>query len=191
MANPTQARGFRPVNAQGGALFNGAQTAYKIASGYGSNIGQGDFVKLTATGYVQLAAAADRVLGLNMGVSYVGVDGIPVVRNSWIAGTVTLGGQDATIFVMDDPNVLVEGRFNNAQVVGTAHIGNTFPLVAGTPDTNGYSTEAADCTSVTATSLQTLRLVGFNGGPLNDTTSVNAIGRFQVMNHEYKATTGV
>ena len=192
MPNINAPFGFRPVLQKGGEPYSGGITPYKIPSGYAANIGLQDLVKLISTGYVNAAAAADRVLGVLMGVEYVGSDGIPVKRNNWISGTTTLGGQDAIAYVMDDPDVLVEGRFgNSANVVTQASIGNTFPHFVGAPNAYGMSTSGVDVGTLNATAIQTFRLVSFSGKVDNDPASSWGIGRLMFLNHEFRATTGV
>lgn len=191
MANPNAPKGFKPVGVLGNADNMGALTAYKIPSGYAANIAAGDLVNLAATGYVIAGVAAGRVLGVAAGVSYVDATGIPVTKPNWVSGTVTFAAQDATILVYDDPALIVEGRFNATTLVTQAAVGNAFPIIVGSPDTMGNSTQAVDTTSIALTTLQPLRFLGFVPKPDNDTASVQALGRFLIMNHEFKAVTGV
>lgn len=191
MPNPNSPQGFKAVGVLGNPNNMGTLTAYKIPSGYAANIANGDIVNLAATGYVVTGAAAGRVLGVAQGVSYVGTDGVPVVRNNWVSGTATQGARDAEILVADDPNLILEGRFSATTLVTQASVGNTFPIVVGAPNANGNSTQAVDTASVTLTTIQPLRFLGFAPKPDNDTAAVQAIGRFAVMNHEFKAVTGI
>jgi hypothetical protein len=73
MANVDAAFGARPVRHLTGGQIRANE--YKIASGTSSNIFTGDFVKLLATGYVDVAAAGDRILGVFAGCQYTATDG--------------------------------------------------------------------------------------------------------------------
>lgn len=191
MANPNAPKGFKPIGVLGNTNNMGSLTAYRIQSGYAANIGAGDLVSLAATGYVTTGTASGRTLGVSAGVSDVDFAGVPQVKPNWVSGTVTFAAQDATILVYDDPALVVEGRFSAALLVTNASVGNTFPMLVGAPDIMGNSTQAADTTSVTLTTIQPLRFIGFAPRPDNDPAAVQAVGRFILMNHEYKAITGV
>ena len=73
MANVDAAFGARPVRHLTGGQIR--TNEYKIASGTSSNIFTGDFVKLLATGYIDVAAAGNRILGVFAGCQYTASDG--------------------------------------------------------------------------------------------------------------------
>jgi hypothetical protein len=73
MANVDAAFGAKPVRHLTGGVIRANE--YKIVKEYGANVFTGDFVKLAATGYVQVAGAGDRLLGVFGGCSYTASDG--------------------------------------------------------------------------------------------------------------------
>lgn len=190
--NPNTPMGFKPSSYVGSAQYNGGTRAYKVASGYASNIFSGDVVKLLTTGYINVCAAAQAMRGIAVGFVWTATDG--ALKNSpyWPSGTVTLGGQDATCFVIDDPGVIVEAQFTNStSVPATADIGALFDLFAGTGNTaTGLSTMGVDYTTL-ATSLKQWRYLGPVARPDNDTTGAYQRGYFLAVNHDFRLQAGI
>lgn len=192
MPNINDPAGFKPVKMVGGAAFIGSPTAYKIASGTAATIAAGDVVGLAATGYIA-AITTGQMRGVVAGVEYVGSDGIPVRRPNWVSGTTTLGGQEATIYVYDDPNIIFEARFgNSANVVPQSSVGNTFPSFGNsTPDAIGNSQAGVDATTLTTTTNAHWRFLGHSPKPDNDTASAYALGLFCPISHDFRQSTGI
>jgi hypothetical protein len=190
--NPNTPQGFKPSSYQGGAPFTGGTRAYKIASGYAANIFAGDAVKLLTSGYINVAAAAQAIRGIAAGFSWVGADGVPVFKNYWPSGTVTMAAQDATIYVIDDPNVIFEAVFTNStSVPATADIGALFDLYAGTGSTgSGVSGFGVDYASLNTT-LKQFRYLGPVTRPDNDLTGAYQRGYFVAVNHDLRLQTGI
>ena len=104
MANVDAAFGARPVRHLTGGQIR--TNEYKIASGTSSNIFTGDFVKLLATGYIDVAAAGNRILGVFAGCQYTASDGEVKFARYFPTGTTTQGSGDVTAYIYDDPNIV-------------------------------------------------------------------------------------
>lgn len=133
MANLDQPMGLRPAYHYAGGIIR--LSRYKIASGYGTSIGQGDPVILTGTGKEinRGSAATAPFCGVFMGVSYRDTDGNYVFKKYWPASTATLNSEAADAFVIDDPDVVFEVQGDEDIVA--ADIGQTADVVFGTVDT--------------------------------------------------------
>lgn len=192
MPNPTVARGFVSSREVGSnAAFNGARSPYKLASGYGTTISDGDLVKLVAAGTIQRAAAGEQFRGIVNGFEYRDARNVPVFTNTWVGGTTTFQGLPATVFVVDDPDVEYRARFTGATVITGADVGFLFNIstTAGSAVT-GMSAEGVDSTTGSATTGQ-LRFLGFVESPDNDTATANAVGRFAPVAHDFRVQTGI
>ena len=127
--------GLKPVNLIGGQVFAGSTRNIPIASGYNTNIFNGDIVTLVAGGTVAKSAIADEsspvagLVGVFLGCSYTN----PSTKQKtfaqyWPAGTVA---SDAVAIVCDDPDtlfkvVLVAGDTEDAAAALTpAYLGQT------------------------------------------------------------------
>lgn len=112
MAYPTVSApyGLKPINLIGGQVFAGSTRNIPIASGYNTNIFNGDIVTLVAGGTVAKSAIADEsspvagLVGVFLGCSYTN----PSTKQKtfaqyWPAGTVA---SDAVAIVCDDPDTL-------------------------------------------------------------------------------------
>lgn len=94
-----------------GAGYNTAGfNVYPITNGYGSNIGHGDPVKLSA-GKIELATNAGAVIGVFAGCKFVDDEGRLQVKKNFVAGTSSKGGSTVegdytqpVAMVYDDPN---------------------------------------------------------------------------------------
>ena len=67
MANTDAAFGAKAVRHLTGGSIRANE--YKIVKEYAANVFTGDFVKLAATGYIQVASAGNRLLGVFAGCS--------------------------------------------------------------------------------------------------------------------------
>lgn len=196
MPNIDAPRGFQPVMSVGGsAAWNGATNAYRIASGYATNIFTNDPVILLTTGYINIAAAASQIRGVATGFYWVGANGIPNYSPYWPAGTVTQGAKDATVYVVDDPNTVFMAKFTGAATNPTvAAIGATFASTIGTGIiASGLSTSGANITTLNTTA-QPWRFVDFVQRPDNDVaaaTSAYAMGLFMPALHDLRVNTGI
>ena len=157
MANLDAPSGARPFRHLSGGMIRASE--YKIASGTSSNIFTGDFVKLLATGYIDVASAGNRILGVFAGVKYTASDGEVVYKKYIPTGTTTLASADVTAYVYDDPNITY--RIQSAGSADFADIGNLADHVAGSGSTTtGQSGHEVSGTTGTGTAgLRILRLI--------------------------------
>ena len=157
MANLDAPSGARPFRHLSGGMIRASE--YKIASGTSSNIFTGDFVKLLATGYIDVASAGNRILGVFAGVKYTASDGEVVYKKYFPTGTTTLASADVTAYVYDDPNITY--RIQSAGSADFADIGNLADHVAGSGSTStGQSGHEVSGTTGTGTAgLRILRLI--------------------------------
>ena len=157
MANLDAPSGARPFRHLSGGMIRASE--YKIASGTSSNIFTGDFVKLLATGYIDVASAGNRILGVFAGVKYTASDGEVVYKKYFPTGTTTLASADVTAYVYDDPNITY--RIQSAGSADFTDIGNLADHVAGSGSTTtGQSGHEVSGTTGTGTAgLRILRLI--------------------------------
>ena len=157
MANLDAPAGAKPFRHLSGGMIRASE--YKIASGTSSNIFTGDFVKLLATGYIDVASAGNRILGVFAGVKYTASDGEVVYKKYFPTGTTTLASADVTAYVYDDPNITY--RIQSAGSADFTDIGNLADHVAGSGSTTtGQSGHEVSGTTGTGTAgLRILRLI--------------------------------
>lgn len=157
MANLDAPSGARPFRHLSGGMIRASE--YKIASGTSSDIFTGDFVKLLSTGYIDVASAGNRILGVFAGVKYTASDGEVVYKKYFPTGTTTLASADVTAYVYDDPNITY--RIQSAGSADFADIGNLADHVAGSGSTTtGQSGHEVSGTTGTGTAgLRILRLI--------------------------------
>lgn len=172
--------GFRPLrHLSGGQIRN---VEYPIASAYNTAIGEGDVVKLLSTGYIAVAAAGDRPLGVFVGVQYQASDGSNVFSNYWPASTV---GSNIKAMVIADPMVTFEVMSGGTPTF--ANVGELADHVTGTPSSaTGNSTAYLNSSSGTGTAgLRILRLVDKPGN-----SGQYAALEVQFQEHEFLQTVG-
>ena len=157
MANLDAPAGAKPFCHLSGGMIRASE--YKIASGTSSDIFTGDFVKLLSTGYIDVASAGNRILGVFAGVKYTASDGEVVYKKYFPTGTTTLASADVTAYVYDDPNITY--RIQSAGSADFADIGNLADHVAGSGSTTtGQSGHEVSGTTGTGTAgLRILRLI--------------------------------
>lgn len=192
MANTDAPRGAVPIKHLDGSPYNGAFSEYPIASAYNTAIYTGDFVKMTATGKVELAAAGNTILGVFQGVSYRNSSGEVVFSKYWPASTATFNSEDAKASVIDAPDVIFEMQMDSDAVVPSqADIGTNADFIAthtGLTAT-GLSREEVDtstCTTATA-NLRVLRFVPRVDNEVGNYAKVEVL----INEHFYKTTTGI
>lgn len=128
MANTNAPYGFRPLRHRMGGIIRPSK--YRIASASGTAIYSGDPVKLLNTGYIDLAAAGNRILGIFAGCNYVQSNGSIVFTPYWPASTATLGSADVEALIYDDPNIIYQVQSGGTPAV--ADLGTLADHVAGT-----------------------------------------------------------
>lgn len=192
MANTDAPRGAVPIKHLDGSPWNGAFSEYNIADAYNTAIYFGDFVKMTATGNIELAAAGNTILGVFQGCDYRDSTNKPVFSPYWPASTSTFNTEGAKARVIDATDVIFEMQMDSdGAVPAQADIGTNADFIATHTGSTltGFSKEEVDtstCTTATA-NLRVLRFV-----PKPD----NAAGNFAkvevlINEHFYKTTTGI
>ena len=190
MASTAAAFGLKPVNLIGGQPFAGSTRQIKIASGYGTNIFNGDVVKLVAAGTVEkdTGTATATPVGVFVGCTFTDPNSEQMTfKNYWPASTVA---SDAFAYVVDDPDVLSHQA--DGSVAQTA-LGANFAIVQGSGSTStGVSGVSLDASTVATTNTLPLRLVDFYTGPNSSIgdSFTDCIVKWNA-GHQYANTTGV
>ena len=193
--------GFKPVNLIGGTPYAGSTRQIKIASGYASNLYNGQIVRIATDGtialMVNLGSAADVFLAGTVGV-FVGCTYTdPTLKyklNSqyWPTGTVA---SDAMAYVVDDPNAVFQVQ--SAGSLTQADLGANVPLNAVQSTTTGSTTTGNSNTAVSATTAATtlisLRIVDFVNGPFSTVGDAftDVLVKFNPVAHSYTNPLGV
>lgn len=197
MAYPTVSApyGLKPINRLDGMPYAGATRQMKIASGYASNIFNGDLVQVDTNGQCIVSAVTTEtnvyVVGVFMGCTYTS----PATKQKlysqfWPASTVA---SDAFAYVVDDPSavfkVAVCSSGTTMSTVPRAAIGANISVIQNAGSTTtGDSAVAGVATPVTT--AQVLRVI--------DVVPETATGAdafpeviVKINNHQYNYTTGV
>jgi hypothetical protein len=181
MANVDAPNGAKPVRHLTGGVIRAREWKIIGDGNASSNIFTGDFVKLQSSGYITVAGAGDRLLGVFAGCKYTASDGTPKFAKYWPASTTTLGSADATAYVYDDPNIVfaIQGDGTDAftQVGNLANIAVT----AGST-TTGQSKMELDTDNI-GTGTANLRILGITDDPKN---SWGANTEQEVLIHEHE-----
>jgi len=183
--------GLRPINLIGGRVYAGAVRHFKIASGFGTNIFNGDIVKLVTAGVVEkdTGTTACTPVGVFVGCAFTDPNSEQMTfKNNWPASTVAA---DATAYVVDDPDVLF--RIQADASIAQAGLGANFAVVQGAGSTStGNSAVSLDASTVATTNTLPLRLIGFVESP--DSAVGDAFTDCIVKwnaGHAYNNTTGI
>jgi len=201
MATTASPYGFKPVNLIGGTPYAGSTRQIKIASGYASNLYNGQIVRIATDGtivlMVNVGSAADVFLAGTVGV-FVGCTYTdPTLKyklNSqyWPTGTVA---SDAMAYVVDDPNAVFQVQSAGSLV--QADLGANVPLSAVQSTTTGSTTTGNSNTAVSATTAATtlisLRIVDFVNGPFSTVGDAytDVLVKFNPVAHSYTNPLGV
>lgn len=192
MANTDAPRGAVPIKHLDGSPYNGAFTEYLIADTYNTTIYFGDFVKMTATGYVELAAAGNTILGVFQGCDYRDANGNVVFSKYWPASTSTFNSEGAKARVIDAPDVIFEmQQDSDTNTPAQADIGTNADFISTHTGSTltGLSKEEVDtstCTTATA-NLRILRFVPRADNEVGNYAKVEVL----INEHFYKTTTGI
>jgi hypothetical protein len=181
MANVDAPNGAKPVRHLTGGVIRAREWKIIGDGNASSNIFTGDFVKLQSSGYITVAAAGNRLLGVFAGCKYTASDGTPKFAKYWPASTATLGSADVTAYVYDDPNIVfaIQGNGTDAftQVGNLANI-----VVTAGSTTTGQSKMELDTGNI-GTGTANLRILGITDDPKN---SWGANTEQEVLIHEHE-----
>jgi len=184
--------GFRPAYHNSGQM---RAKAYTIASTYAANIFQGDPVKLTDNGVIQLGTSdgsrtgtTDGValLGIFAGCQYIDSLGKPTVSPYWPSGTTAT---EIVAWVYDDPETLFEVQYNNPTPGTTiqADVGEECDWTVASP---GGSTRTGisntRLSAVVATAGQ-FQITGTGTQVFDDIADAFVVVTVRINEHHYKA----
>jgi len=188
-AAPTGAEPVGTLSASGS--FTGKVRHIKIASGYGTAIFYGDFVKLVSSGTVEKDTGTTSLtpVGVFMGCSYTDPSTNQKTFNQTFPASTA--ASDIMAYVLDDPNVLMQMQ-GDATLAQTT-LGNNVAVVQTAGSTTiGRSKNAVDSSTVATTNTLPLRIVDFVDGPTSTVgdSFTDVIVKFNV-GHIYVNTTGI
>ena len=194
MSSTSAPFGFRPSFHNSGQM---RPKAYTIASTYAANIFQGDPVKLTDAGVIQLGSSDGTrdgttdgisLLGIFAGCQYLDASGKPTISPFWPSGTT---GTEITAWVYDDPETLFDVQYTNPGTPGTTTVqtavGEECDWTVASP---GGSTRTGLSTTqlsvIQATSGQ-FQITGFAGNINDSLTDAYVVATVRINEHHYKA----
>jgi|TARA_R100001460_G_scaffold13602_10_gene30653 hypothetical protein len=189
-ATPYGARPVGTLSASGS--FTGKVRHYGIASGYGTAIFYGDFVKLVAAGTVEKDTGTTSLtpVGIFLGVSYTDPNTSQKTFSQFYPASTA--ADDISAYVLDDPNVLFEMQADGSAAV--TNIGNNVAVVQTAGSTSiGTSKNAIDIsTAATTTATLPVRIVDIS--PKSDNASgdsfTDLVAKFNA-GHIMDNTTGI
>lgn len=192
MSSTSAPFGFRPSYHNSGQM---RPKAYTIASAYAANIFQGDPVKLTDAGVIQLGTSDGTRSGTVDGISLLGIfagcqyndsTGRPVVSPFWPTGT---SATNIVAWVYDDPETLFDVQYNNPSpgtTVQTA-VGEECDWTVASPGgSTGTGLSNTYLTAIQATSGQ-FQITGWGYNVNDSLTDAYVVATVRINEHQYKA----
>ncbi len=165
MAATAAPYGARPVGTlSASGSFSSKTRQLEIASGYGTAIFNGDFVKLVADGTIEKDTGTSTLTtcGIFLGCQYTDPSTKQLTFNTqWPASTVA---SDAKAYVLDDPSVLIQMQADGTMALTTRGLNIGVVQTAGSTDI-GKSKNAADQSTAATTVTLPLRVIDFVDGP--------------------------
>ena len=192
MSSTSAPFGFRPSYHNSGRI---TAKAYVIATGYAQNIFQGDPVKLTDDGVIQLGTSDGtrsgtvdgvNLLGIFAGVQYDDSTGKPSLSPFWPAST---AATNIVAFVYDDPEIIFDVQYDNpasGTTVQTAVGEECDWNVASPGGSTSVGLSDTKLTAIQATSGQ-FQITGIAGGVDNALTDAYVEVTVRINEHQYKA----
>jgi hypothetical protein len=188
-ATPMGAEPTDTLSASGS--FTGKVRHIKVASGYGTAIFYGDFVKLVNTGTVEKDTGTTTLtpVGVFVGCAFTS----PTTNELTFSQTfpASTAASDIVAYVVDDPNVLM--RMQSDEAIAQTGLGNNVAVVQTAGSTSiGRSKNAVDGSSIATTNTLPLRIIDFVDGPTSAVGDAftDVIVKFNA-GHQYSNTTGV
>ena len=194
MAKTATPYGLKAVNHVGGTPYAGSTRLLPIASGYASNLFNGQVVQIETDGTVGLVTTFGvGVIGVFVGCTYTDPNTQQLTfNNMWPTGTVAA---DAKAYVIDDPDVVYMAQADGP--VTQADLGqNTEFAAEQTTSTgvliNGNSTSAVSATTA-ATATLPFRIVDFVESPTSTVGDefTDVLIKFNADIHSYDNPLGV
>jgi hypothetical protein len=157
----------------GGGGNAGRTNRYYIAGALASNIYRGSAVKPTNTSkQLDVAAAADRVIGVFHGCNYIDASGNIQFRPYWGSGQAILTGSTVEADIVDDPNVIFSIQASGTAGLAAGDVGAFADVLIGTGSTaTGNSGDQADQTTFAGSGV-TFRIDEL------DSTTANNYGQY-------------
>jgi hypothetical protein len=171
--------------------------AYTIASTYAANIFQGDPVKLTDNGVIQLGSSDGTrsgttdgisLLGIFAGCQYLDASGKPTISPFWPSGTT---GTEITAWVYDDPETLFDVQYTNPGTPGSTTVqtavGEECDWTVASPGGSTHTgLSTTQLSAIQATSGQ-FQITGFAGNINDSLTDAYVVATVRINEHHYKA----
>tara|TARA_B100000965_G_scaffold167088_1_gene139334 strand:+ start:656 stop:1243 length:588 start_codon:yes stop_codon:yes gene_type:complete len=167
MATSATPSGAEPINTlSASGSYTGKVRHIKIASGYGTAIFYGDFVKLVAAGTVEKAAVTTSVVagtvGIFVGCSYTDPSTSQLTFNQQFPASTA--ASDIMAYVVDDPKLVF--KMQGDEAIAQTGLGNNVSAVSTAGSTTiGRSRNALDGGSIATTNTLPLRILEFVDGP--------------------------
>ena len=195
MATSATPNGAEPVNTlSASGSYTGKVRHIKIASGYGTAIFYGDFVKLVAAGTLEKAAVTTSVVagtvGIFVGCSYTDPSTSQITFNQQFPASTA--ASDIMAYVVDDPNVLFTIQADGAPTNVNDIYGKNTLLVQTAPDTSlKVSRVALDISELSTDAQNPIRVIDYLGGHEGDEKGTSfpvLVCKFNY--HQHSSTTG-
>jgi len=194
MATTATPYGLKAVNHVGGTPYAGSTRLLPIASGYASNLFNGQVVQIATGGTVELVTTfGEGVVGVFVGCTYTDPSTQQLTfNNKWPTGTVAA---DAKAYIVDDPDVIYMAQADGS--VTQADLGQNSAFAAPQSTTtgstqNGNSTSAVESTTA-ATGTLPFRIVDFVDSPTSTVGDAftDVLIKFNAGIHSYNNPTGI
>jgi hypothetical protein len=194
MAKTATPYGLKAVNHVGGTPYAGSTRLLPIASGYASNLFNGQVVQIETDGTIGLVGTfGDGVIGVFVGCTYTDPNTQQLTfNNMWPTGLVAA---DAKAYVIDDPDVIYMAQADGA--VTQEDLGQNTGFAADqTTSTgvliNGNSTSAVSATTAVTAALP-FRIVDFVDSPTSTVGDefTDVLIKFNAGIHSYNNADGV
>jgi hypothetical protein len=200
MATASTPYGLRPINLIGGQPYAGSTRKIKIASGYASNIFNGDVVSIVVGGTIeQVVTNGDNstvfpagTVGVFVGCSYTDATHGLMFSQHWPSGQVAA---DAMAIIVDDPDALfmvqADGAVTQADLGQNTHLAAVQSTSTGSTLNGNSTSQATSTTNTTAT--WAFRIVDFVDGPTSTVGDdyTDLIVKFNPGVHSYTNQTGI
>ena len=191
-ATPMGAEPTDTLSASGS--FTGKVRHMKIASGYGTAIFYGDFVKLVAAGTVEKSAITTSVVagtvGIFVGCSYTDPSTNQLTFNQQFPASTA--ASDIMAYVVDDPDLVF--RMQGDGSIAQTGLGNNVSLVSTAGSTSiGRSKNAVDASTIATTNTLPMRIVEFVDGPSSTVgdSYTDVLVTYLPLSHAYETALGV
>ena len=173
MAATATPYGFKPVKSLDQRPYTGATRQFKIASGYATNIFNGDVVKCVNDGTIAKDTGTTTLtpIGVFLGVSATsGVLGYYTQSQYWAASTVA---SNAFAYVVDDPFAVFQIQADGSVAQTSLFLNAGVTQTAGSTAT-GDSKVTLTTSTLAVTNTLPIRVVGFVGGACETVSPADA-----------------